>query len=273
MNQLALLAVFLLAVASPLSMPQTVNDTGRAGQKGDQNHRVTTPNPTATEQFGGQQAARPANSNTHNHNYYPEASDWWDAIVGIATVAIAVFTVFLWWTSRKQWNIANKTLALQFRPKLIVRNFEIPLRLEGGNAKYYFIRNKLVSGQFYVANIGDGPATITESLCIVYWQKGLVLPMRRPYEGNDGNNPVAGKIEPGGRLTAVFQSKELLPISQIEIGMMGYDYSPSWRVYIMGWIEYSDDLGIGRRTAFCRRFDPTTNRFMPVDDPDYEKAE
>jgi len=266
------LPILTLALLFVASSPSPVKAEVRHGTE-DHHHASGSVVPTPQNQRSP--VATPAEARAYTYNYYyPEKSDVPPVSFQIVTtVLLLIFTGGLWVTSIWQWNIANKTLALQFRPKLIVRNFEIPLRLEGGNAKYYFIRNELVSGQFYVANIGDGPATITESLCIVYWQKGLVLPMRRPYEGNDGNNPVAGKIEPGGRLTAVFQSEELLPISQIEIGMMGYPYSPSWRVYIMGWIEYSDDLGIGRRTAFCRRFDPTTNRFMPVDDPDYEKAE
>jgi hypothetical protein len=41
----------------------------------------------------------------------------------------------------------------------------------------------------------------------------------------------------------------------------------------MGWINYADDLGFVRRTAFCRRFNPESGRFVAVDDPDYEHAE
>ena len=43
-------------------------------------------------------------------------------ITAIATLIIAAFTGTLWCTSRKQWRVSNKTLHLQFRPKLIVRN-------------------------------------------------------------------------------------------------------------------------------------------------------
>jgi hypothetical protein len=205
----------------------------------------------------------------------------WAAIkeqAGIARVGLTANRLALNATRRSADNAkesadtAQKAFLLQFRPKLIVRNFAIPLRAESGRAAYYFFRNELVGGQFYVANIGGGPATITESLCKVHWQKGP-LPMRRPYEGDNGNNPVLGTIKAGGRLTAIFQSDDPLPISQLEIGMMGYDFSPSWTVYVMGWIEYSDDLGFGRRTAFCRKFDPTVNRFVPVKDPDYEHEE
>jgi hypothetical protein len=33
------------------------------------------------------------------------------------------------------------------------------------------------------------------------------------------------------------------------------------------------DLGIYRITAFCRRYDVAKNRFLPVNDPDYEYAD
>jgi transposase-like protein len=47
----------------------------------------------------------------------------------------------------------------------------------------------------------------------------------------------------------------------------------NWAIYIMGWIEYLDDLKIPRRTAFCRKYEITKGRFFAVDDPDYEYQE
>ena len=49
--------------------------------------------------------------------------------------------------------------------------------------------------------------------------------------------------------------------------------SDNLNVFILGWIEYRDDVKCKRRMAFCRRFDTMTNRFVPVDDCDYEHAE
>jgi hypothetical protein len=42
--------------------------------------------------------------------------------------------------------------------------------------------------------------------------------------------------------------------------------------YVLGWIGYTDGLGIYRITAFCRRY-ANKDRFLPVDDPDYEYAD
>lgn len=41
-------------------------------------------------------------------------------------------------------------------------------------------------------------------------------------------------------------------------------------IYFSGYIVYRDQLNRRFETAFFRRYDPSTNRFSPVDDPDYE---
>jgi hypothetical protein len=173
-------------------------------------------------------------------------------------------------------NASEQALSLQFRPRLIVRNLIVHPTLEGVGDRspdYYFVRNEFVRGQFFVANVGNSRATITESFCNVYWMKGP-LPMRWPYEGLDGNNPILGTIEAGGRKTAIFSSTEAIPVGHTEIGLMNYhDFNAVWSIYVMGWIEYRDNLGFERRTSFCRKFEPTSNRFVAVDDPDYEIVE
>jgi hypothetical protein len=35
----------------------------------------------------------------------------------------------------------------------------------------------------------------------------------------------------------------------------------------------TSELGISRRTAFCRRYERQLDRFFPVDNPDYENAD
>jgi len=54
-------------------------------------------------------------------------------------------------------------------------------------------------------------------------------------------------------------------------------FAAGWRLYVMGWIEYTDDSNNQRRTTFCREYRQISNspksRFFPVDDPDYEHEE
>lgn len=44
-------------------------------------------------------------------------------------------------------------------------------------------------------------------------------------------------------------------------------------IFVLGWIGYRDDLGIFRQMGFCRRYESRKDRFVPVDDPDYEYSD
>ena len=46
-----------------------------------------------------------------------------------------------------------------------------------------------------------------------------------------------------------------------------------WNIFVMGWIDVDDELGVRRRLSFCRVFDQKLQRFVPVDNPDYESGE
>ena len=87
--------------------------------------------------------------------------------------------------------------------------------------------------------------------------------MERPYEGENGNIPIMQILNPGESIPIAFTSE---PMNVDHQGVMLGTYS----VYIMGWIEYRDDLKINRRLNFCRQYDPTKGRFFPVADTDYE---
>lgn len=88
--------------------------------------------------------------------------------------------------------------------------------------------------------------------------------MRCPYEGMKGNlSATAVTIAAGESVDFEFTSAEGITLAQ----RIGY------QLFVMGWIEYRDDSGVVRRTAFCREFKPgplDDGRFCPVSDPDYE---
>jgi hypothetical protein len=95
--------------------------------------------------------------------------------------------------------------------------------------------------------------------------------MERPYEGQQIETIIPPiKLEPGQSLPVPFTSRQAM-------GSEGDDirtFAVGWRLYVMGWINYSDDLNNLRRTAFCREYrqipGSSGGRFFPVDDPDYE---
>ena len=41
-------------------------------------------------------------------------------------------------------------------------------------------------------------------------------------------------------------------------------------LHVLGYIAYSDAVGVTRRTGFFRYYDPDRRRFRKVDDPEYE---
>jgi hypothetical protein len=173
---------------------------------------------------------------------------------------------------RDQSKIASETLIVQFRPRLIVRSVVV-IPLVQGDRAFLFNKNEFLKGQFDVANVGNNIARVTESFCTVHWQKGP-LPMIRPYQGRDGNDPISkGTVIKGGEWGTVdFISERPLDIDHAELGTFGFEgLTPRvWHLWIMGWIAYDDRLGFGRRISFCRVYDSAMDRFVAAEDPDYE---
>jgi hypothetical protein len=93
--------------------------------------------------------------------------------------------------------------------------------------------------------------------------------MNRPYfdpsAGGYCKGPVArvgtgrkDRMEPGDLSTWEFQTR--VPI----------DYDQSMFLYIIGFIRYHDRLTPNRFIVFGRKYVPSEDRFMKVDNPDYE---
>jgi hypothetical protein len=143
-------------------------------------------------------------------------------------------------------------------------------RVFGGGGRL-FHPNHLIAGQLYIVNVGGTQARLREAHCEVYWSNAgvLSLPMERPYEGQNPNIPALWSIlQPGESLPLPFQST-------MEIGVTESDQVLEGRrmIYVLGFLAYSDQLGIKRRTAFCRKYDHMRGRFFAVDDRDYEHEE
>jgi murein DD-endopeptidase MepM/ murein hydrolase activator NlpD len=161
--------------------------------------------------------------------------------------------------AKESVELTRKELILTQRPKLDISTVIIK--------EPRFANGQLVRGEFSVRNIGGTPATITDGGYWVEWFGHRMLPMQRPYEGKKGNIPTGKKLSPGEPCTIDFESEKKLAASGPEI-LRGEHF-----LYVMGWIEYVDDLKIKRRVNFCRRYDNTEGRFFPVHDPDYESTE
>lgn len=98
--------------------------------------------------------------------------------------------------------------------------------------------------------------------------------MEWPYYGGWGNNPVhPGEVT--ASVTASFNTGDGTHGPYAVFPNMDAIRRSGGRIFFMGWIEYLDDNGTKRRTAFCREFLERggSARFYPVGDPDYEYEE
>jgi hypothetical protein len=151
---------------------------------------------------------------------------------------------------------AQRMLVLAQRPKLRVRNVVVRYPDPKHRAPFrLFQPGEFVTGQLYVVNIGGTVARIIEGDCRVYWtDQGL--PMERLCEGQEIEVPVPPyKLEAGQSDPISFQSRAIMGPEGGEIRT----FSGNWRLYVMGWISYQDDLNNLRRTAFCREYRQVSN--------------
>jgi len=171
--------------------------------------------------------------------------------------------------------VARDEFISMHRPKLRVRNISITQHYAMNHLPKFRESQNLI-GQFYISNIGGADATIVESLCFVL-PTNRGLPMTYPYEQMPANNPAPRiTLRPGKSMQANFGAA---PLTQEQAENIN-NFKNSWRIYVMGWVEYTDalDMNMRWRTAFCReRRQPREGddpRFYPVkDEPDYEHEE
>lgn len=197
---------------------------------------------------------------------YDKAAVWINAIlaiVGFIGIVIAIITLI---KIHRQTEIAARTLVLTQRPRIEVRTFYFSQSRGVGlpDPPSGISEASFAEGQFYIVNTGGTRAIIKEIVCKVFiW--GGILPAKRPYEGEIGSQEE--KVLEAGQSTFYL------------FGLMGdlidTETSNSLRLgvqklYVLGWIGYTDDLGIYRITHYCRRYDPSKGRFSSVDDIEYE---
>jgi hypothetical protein len=202
--------------------------------------------------------------------------------VAFYTFVLSIFTALLALVSGTQIyfliradSATRQTLVLTQRPRVRVRNIVVnPHNRALVHRIGLFQPDHPVAGQFYLSNVGGTGARITDSLCVVFWSESG-LPMRRPYEDAKANAAVANaRLEPDQSAIGTFSSSDSLDARGNTVGS---NTIHALRLFVMGWVEYRDDIGVTRRTAFCHEFQRrggfAEGRFYPVDDRDYEHEE
>jgi hypothetical protein len=161
------------------------------------------------------------------------------------------------------------SIILTHRPRLVVREIYM----------FPYTTHADVTINFTMANSGEAPATITESIIEVQpITDGIIKPLREddsPYTIKRGIINVVAypektiTIEPGSFMRHRYSSD--VPQQKFINAYSGSGEFPL--LYFRGHIAYVDALGTRRHMAFCRRYDFEAHRFCRLDDPDYDYAD
>jgi hypothetical protein len=170
----------------------------------------------------------------------------------VFTGGLFVATLFLWGATIGQLRHLRREFVATHRPRLRIRQVEFM-----GNADEPAI-------EFTIVNVGETTATIVES-SVRPWIPtiGKALPGRPPYA------PPTTRPR-----TTTLKNGE-------EVRWVETDAPDNWHLHfasvyedlstvLLGYIVYADDMGILRRTGFCRQRTANESCFEPVTNPDYE---
>lgn len=200
---------------------------------------------------------------------------WWYVLFtwpdGITTWAI-IGTGFVigWqsWETRRSVQASREEFIATQRPKVSVRTFFFSQpKSTFGDEPNGILAGSILTGQFYIVNLGGTRATVKEIHYEFYPSRTQKLPAKRPWEGKEGVKCEV-VLEPGQSRPQSFGRYE--PLSSGEAFNL---FSGQSFIYLMGFILYVDGLGIGRATRFCRLYDPNSDRFVAVNDVEYESAD
>lgn len=178
--------------------------------------------------------------------------------------------------TRKATKATTDAVLMTHRPKIIVREIDIPATLTMFKVGYptndpdeiqRILEHDLPSartlwGKFRITNKGNNSATIILIEAVIHI--GAFLPVPNPCYGQELTLP-SQKLVGGATVLIDFAP---LAITSEETTRVR---NGKLHIFALGKIVYIDDLGNGRRTGFAREFHMETGRFRVVkDEPDYD---
>lgn len=174
------------------------------------------------------------------------------AIVSLAMIVIAAFTVASAWITERLAKLASSSINLgraQFiatqRPKVITRGFKSYPSDPQSNQKPVL--------RFIFVNVGNTPATVVSI--------GAVVTDRSDPDLTDAER----LLDPPLKLGSGQQRIWIVDPGDLLFGMIG--------PFCVGCITYKDALGHTRETGFCRKFDTSNGRWIRQTDSEYEYAD
>jgi hypothetical protein len=218
-----------------------------------------------------------------------------EAVTGVFTIVLALFTAALWHSTDKMWDASERQFRLaketgdrqareiQEQLRLTRENIEFArLEFNAAHRPQLVIRESHIliptgrspaaGVRFLVANAGSGPADIVESFVILEFNDTATLLPLQPPDHSNSIGPI--RIEPGNSIEREFGSNINFPMYTNEQGRhMAHPGNVTPRIWLRGFIVYLDNNRVRRRMAFCRGYDFKDRRFRAGDDPNYEYSD
>lgn len=194
-----------------------------------------------------------------------ESNKWLDpisiltALLACATFILGGFTYKLWQSTHDMVEHARKEAQYVHRPRIVIRQVGIH-------------KNSNEIGIRYTAhNVGECQGTILRR-SQHHWTASVGTPVGTiPFYAD--SILVNHVLSPGNAITFTYN------IPDVTTDML-YTYdreslsegrqNKTTDLFFIGYVEYNDAVGIMRRTAFYRKHAHDTDRFDPIDHPDYE---
>jgi hypothetical protein len=157
--------------------------------------------------------------------------------------------------AEKATNLARQEFTATHRPKIIV--YDVDVKLPG--------EASLRHVHFRYVNAGDTDAFVTSIASRVLWTSKSMVPANIEFSTHDAID--APIHVPSGNNGFAITPDTVDFVTLVRSGRGGHDIA-----YCVGAIVYRDTNDIERRTGFCRRYDSERERWLKVEDADYEYA-
>jgi hypothetical protein len=154
----------------------------------------------------------------------------------------------------------KRSLTLARRPRIMVRNVVV------GDLDQVLMKGTPASGTLQCYNSGGSAASVIGmEVALSILDK---LPMASFHDAAERNNREAVRLPAGVYATMSF------PVNVADSYSLYKDVRQRKAgVYVIGSVSYRDEIGIQRETRFCRKYDWDAERFLTVNDSDYENSD
>lgn len=270
---------------SPSTTPQIkaqikTDNTIKHQKPSDQTDKITNASPPIIPQIATKIENGVAKTNTENRE--EQGTEFWpsffglrlkitDSLLVLFTAILAIFTWCLHRSTHKLWKagedqmhitrdsleLAREEFISTHRPRLIHTHPMIPIE-EG----------MPIQVEWCVVNVGATDAVIIESNATIF-VGAKTFEARTPYS-SDRDSMNGFTFIPGGAFTFTMSADQ---VDFHNPGQLHYLTLGEKVIYFFGFIMYRDNIHNVRRTAFFRRYDPNAERFIIVNEPDYEYAD